>query len=253
MKDKINLSICTVVHNEEARIPDYLSRIAGRAEEIIMADLGSTDRTVALSRNAGIMVYPVQWKQNRSEIKNFCMEQASGRWILFLQADERLSDEDWNQLYSMLDNPNAEEYLIYVEPAAKYGGIASPVNSLRLIRNRKEYRYQGRSYEYIPDEIIGNRRDSELRIQQVREDQSGCMEFDTNLFDAERALLLSKDLEEEPQSAYLLYQTGIALMNQGQSEDAAHYLEAARETVIIDYFYAPHLYKCLAWSYLAVE
>lgn len=253
MKNKVNLSICAVVHNEEAGIRDYLSWIRGRAEEIILIDLGSTDRTVELSRNAGITVYSVQWNKNRSEIKNFCMEQASGRWVFFLQTDERLSDEHWNQLYSMLDNPNAEEYLVYVEPYAQSNGIVSPVDSLRLVRNRQEYRYQGRSYEYIPDEIIGNRRDSNLRIEKVREDKNGSTEFDYPLFDAERALLLSKDLEENPQSHYLLYRTGIVLMNQGQTEEAAHYLEAARETVLSDYFYAPHLYKCLVWCYLTEE
>lgn len=253
MKDKINLSICTVIYNDETRIHDYLSRIEGRAGEVLLIDLGSTDRTVELCRTAGVAVYPVHWKKNRSEIKNFCMDQASGRWIFFLRTDERMSDEHWNRLYSMLDNPNAEEYLVDVELSANYDGIVSPVDSLRLIRNRKEYRYQGRSYEYIPDEIIGNRRDSELRIQKVREDQNGCVEFAENLFDAERALLLTIDLEENPQSAYLLYRTGMKLLNQGKPEEAAHYFETAKEHVIADYFFAPHLYKCLAWSYLSVE
>jgi glycosyltransferase involved in cell wall biosynthesis len=254
MSERMKLSICTMVYHDEARILDYLKSIQGRADEIIFADLGSTDKTMEHIRNAGAKAYPFKWNESRSEVKNFCMEQASGTWILFLQPDERMQEEHWKQLALLLQNPNAEEYLIYVDQGIERG-IVSPADSLRLVRNRKEYRYHCRSYEYIPDEMIGNRKDTDLRIHKARGGrESTCAEKGhVNIFEAEQSELLFIDLKENPQSAYLQYRYGIELLNQNEMEAGARSLEIARKTANADYFYTPHLYKCLAWSYLNLD
>lgn len=254
MSDRMTLSICTVVYNDELRISDYLKSIQGKAHEIVIVDLGSTDRTMEHIRNAGAKAYPFKWTESRSEVKNFCMERASGTWILFLQPDERMQEEHWEQLVLLLQNPNAEEYLIYVDHGIERR-IVSPADSLRLIRNRKEYRYRCRSYEYIPDEIIGNRKDTDLRIHKAIGDRESICAHNVqaNLFEAEQSGLLLKDLKENPQSAYLHYRYGIELLNQKQLGTAAQTLEIARKITIDDYFYTPHLYKCLAWSYLTID
>ena len=61
------------------------------ADEILVVDSGSTDRTVELARKLGARVVETVWRGYAKQ-KNFAAEQASHDWILSLDADESLSE-----------------------------------------------------------------------------------------------------------------------------------------------------------------
>lgn len=86
------LSICIITLNEEHNLPRLLRSVEGLAEEIVVVDSGSTDRTVEIARAAGARVLGRTWI-NYGEQKNFAASQASEDWILFLDADEEASEE----------------------------------------------------------------------------------------------------------------------------------------------------------------
>jgi glycosyltransferase involved in cell wall biosynthesis len=88
----VRLSICIITRNEELNLPRLLQSIEGVAEELVVVDSGSTDRTVEIARAAGARVLGRTWS-NYGEQKNFAASQASEDWILFLDADEELSEE----------------------------------------------------------------------------------------------------------------------------------------------------------------
>jgi len=83
------LSVCVITLNEEDRIGDCLSSIAF-ADEIVVVDSGSTDRTVAIAREHGARVIVRGWPGSVAQ-KNFALEQAATDWVLCLDADERVS------------------------------------------------------------------------------------------------------------------------------------------------------------------
>jgi glycosyltransferase involved in cell wall biosynthesis len=84
------LSACIITLNEEHNLPRALASLQGIADEIIVVDSGSTDRTEEIARKYGAGFFVRAWT-NYSEQKNFAAACATNDWILSLDADEELS------------------------------------------------------------------------------------------------------------------------------------------------------------------
>ena len=85
------LSVAIITLNEERNLPDCLRRLSF-ADEIVVVDSGSTDRTRELAEAAGarVIVHPFA---GHIEQKNYALAQCRHEWVLSLDADERLSPE----------------------------------------------------------------------------------------------------------------------------------------------------------------
>lgn len=96
------LSVCLITLNEERNLARALRSINGIADEIVVVDCGSQDRTQEIARAHGAKVVVRGWT-NFAEQKNLAAAAASNNWILSLDADEELSDGlrksllDWKQ------------------------------------------------------------------------------------------------------------------------------------------------------------
>jgi glycosyltransferase involved in cell wall biosynthesis len=85
------LSVTIVAWNEEERLRACLESV-GWADEILVVDAESTDKTVLLAREFTDKVWVRPWPGFAVQ-KNFALEQASGDWMLSLDADERVTPE----------------------------------------------------------------------------------------------------------------------------------------------------------------
>jgi glycosyltransferase involved in cell wall biosynthesis len=83
-------SACLITSNEEQNLPRALNSVQGVADEIVVVDCGSTDRTAEIARERGAKVVTRAWT-NFAEQKNAAAAAASNDWILSLDADEELS------------------------------------------------------------------------------------------------------------------------------------------------------------------
>lgn len=86
------LSICIVVQNEEDNLPRALQSARGIADEIIVVDGGSTDRTQQVAREFGARVF-LRAFTDHADQKNYAASLAASEWIFLLDADEQLSEE----------------------------------------------------------------------------------------------------------------------------------------------------------------
>ena len=86
------LSVCLVAQNEEENLPRVLKSVAGVAEEVVVVDGGSGDRTQEVAREHGAKVFYRAFT-NHADQKNYAASLATNDWILLLDADEELSDE----------------------------------------------------------------------------------------------------------------------------------------------------------------
>lgn len=84
------LSISIITKNEEERLPRCLASVAGLAEELIVLDSGSTDRTEQIAREAGAVFVHQEWLGYRDQ-KNAALGLCTRPWVLALDADEALS------------------------------------------------------------------------------------------------------------------------------------------------------------------
>jgi glycosyltransferase involved in cell wall biosynthesis len=83
---KLPISVIMIARNEEANITRAVDSVAF-AEDVVVVDAESTDRTVALATAAGARVVSRAWT-SFSDQRNFSLAQAKNTWVLVLDADE---------------------------------------------------------------------------------------------------------------------------------------------------------------------
>jgi glycosyltransferase involved in cell wall biosynthesis len=131
------LSVAIITLNEEANLARTLKSV-GWAEEIIVVDSGSTDRTCEIAESFGAKVIRREWPGFAAQ-KNFAISQCTGTWILSLDADEELSRELQMQIRTLLPtNPPIDAFFLYRRNLflgrwIKHGGFY-PDPKLRLFR-----------------------------------------------------------------------------------------------------------------------
>ena len=85
------LSVILITRNEEANLEDCLASLDGIAQQLVVVDANSSDRTVEIAQNYGATIaQPSDWPGFGPQ-KNRALELATGDWILSLDADERLT------------------------------------------------------------------------------------------------------------------------------------------------------------------
>jgi glycosyltransferase involved in cell wall biosynthesis len=89
---KMKLSAVIITFNEEDRLPDALASLQGVADEIVVVDSYSTDRTAEIARQARTTFYQNRF-EDYGQQKNFALQKAGHDWIINLDADERVSPE----------------------------------------------------------------------------------------------------------------------------------------------------------------
>ena len=100
--NRATLSVIVVAMNEAHDIRDCLESVRGLAMETIVFDSGSTDGTPALCRELGARVFETDWPGDGPQ-KNRALAQATGDWVLCLDADERVGDELRREIERLLD------------------------------------------------------------------------------------------------------------------------------------------------------
>lgn len=86
------ISACLVTFNEEHNLPRALASLAGVADEIVVVDSGSTDRTVEIAKAGGVSFFQRPFT-NHADQKNYAASCAGNDWIFLLDADEEFSNE----------------------------------------------------------------------------------------------------------------------------------------------------------------
>ena len=103
------LSISIIACNEEANIARCLRSAAGLAEEIIVVDSGSKDRTREIAAEHGAQVVHQDWLGHRDQ-KNVALKLCTRPWVLALDCDEELSPELRASIEAFFRDGSSERY-----------------------------------------------------------------------------------------------------------------------------------------------
>jgi glycosyltransferase involved in cell wall biosynthesis len=98
---RVPLSVCILTRDEEANLPDCLASVSGLADEILVVDSGSTDRTLEIAREAGARTIETDWPGFPVQRKR-AIDAAAHDWVLVLDADERPSPELRDEIATVL-------------------------------------------------------------------------------------------------------------------------------------------------------
>lgn len=105
---KISVVINTL--NEEKNLPRVLASVKKFADEIVVVDMKSDDKTVDIAKKAGVKVYEYKRTGYVEPARNFAIGKATGEWILILDADEQLPKSLAKKLKEIVKNPSANYY-----------------------------------------------------------------------------------------------------------------------------------------------
>lgn len=103
-----DISVVISAYNEEENIVDCIQSVKDIANEVIVVDNNSEDRTAEIAKKAGAVVFQRENNPMLNVNKNFGFSKAKSKWILCLDADERVSDELAWEIKQIKKNENAE-------------------------------------------------------------------------------------------------------------------------------------------------
>jgi len=144
------LSLCMIVKNEEKNIGECLKSAQGLADEIIIADTGSTDKTVEIAQSYGAKIEHITWNNDFSAARNHSISKATSRWIIWLDADDRLPKKTVEELRQKLsgETPN-KVFSLVVCNSADEGKTGVRVSQIRVFPNNPKIRFESRIHEQI--------------------------------------------------------------------------------------------------------
>ena len=176
VEKKPALSLCMIVKDEEDCLARCLMSAMPVADEIVIVDTGSTDRTKAIAKTFGAKVYDFEWTDDFSEARNLSLSKATGDWILVLDADETISALDYDRLTRIVknnaDHPPAYSIMTrnYVKPPYVVGWTCNngeypdeeegtgwyPSWKVRLFPNESRIRFENPVHEFVHDSLKRN-------------------------------------------------------------------------------------------------
>lgn len=149
----MKLSVIVLAKNEEKIIRDCLESVEW-ADEIILVDSGSTDKTPEIAKKMGVKVIDIpSQKLEFAKWRNKGLEAAQGEWVLYVDADERVTPELKREIKALIRGaPSAAAYEIprknfYLGKELRYGG-AWPDYVRRLFLKRKLKRWVNELHEH---------------------------------------------------------------------------------------------------------
>ena len=184
------LSVALIVKNEADVIARCLDSVKG-ADEIVVVDTGSTDKTKNIAYTRTGKIYDFKWGDHFAETRNFALSKCTNDWVLSIDADEYL-DKDVI--------PRLKELMFTINDSIKLK-MKSSNNSYhmpRLFRNRPEIKWVGRVHETIS---VNSGDVSDIGITYTSSP--------AHALDPERNLrMLEKAQQEEPHNSRTLYYLG---------------------------------------------
>ncbi len=149
--ERSKLSVAIITYNEEDIIERCIRSVQEIADQIVVVDSGSTDRTREIAESLGAEVHTRDFDDFSSQ-KNFALEKCRSEWILFLDADEVVTNELRNSIKRALQKPKAEGYKIN-RRLYYFGDILrralQPEWRLRLVNRNAEPRWTGKIHEEL--------------------------------------------------------------------------------------------------------
>ena len=134
------LSVAIIARDEERHIADALRSVVGLADEVlVLLDTRTSDATAQIAESHGARVVAAQWR-NFSAQRNLALGMCQAEWVLFLDADERVTTELFAEIQRVLAARHAtpagywipRQNLFFGRPAR--GGGWYPDHQLRLLR-----------------------------------------------------------------------------------------------------------------------
>jgi glycosyltransferase involved in cell wall biosynthesis len=210
------LSLAMIVKNESRCLARCLQSVRGIADEIVIADTGSTDETTNIAREFGATILTFDWIGDFAAARNFAIDQTMGDWILVLDADEWAGEALAKEIPEFTRGKLAVGLLKIVSDFRRNNQIFRSQSFVARLFPRGAH-FKGRIHEQLISPLPRGQLRGELWHDGYLEKQK----WDRNI------KLLSAELERDPDNVYFLFQLALEHNSIGQPEKAFDCLQKA--------------------------
>lgn len=243
-----SVSLCMIVRNEADNLRPCLEPVRNLCDEVVVVDTGSTDTSREVAASLGARVVDFEWCDDFSAARNESLGHATGDWIFWMDADDRLDQVNVQRLGELFRQVGAREraYMMPCISLPQYP--VDPVIVLphcRLFRRHPQIRWQRRVHEQVVPTIerLGHEIvDANVEITHVGYSDAAQMRRKIN-----RDLrLLRMDYATDPTDSGTLFNLGMVNLRLGQNSEALTYLLACLKYNTSSGDWVRRLYSSLA-------
>jgi|GEM_PF-399235 len=134
-----------IVKNEEENLPRALTSIRDIADELIVVDTGSKDRTVEIARGFGAKVFHFDWCDDFSAARNESLRHATKDYILWLDGDDEFKSNYPGELRKILKMHRGKAFHFLVQ--LLFENRKDEYYQVRMFPRRKDILFEGRVHE----------------------------------------------------------------------------------------------------------
>lgn len=148
----MTISLCMIVKNEEKVLARCLDSAKDIADEIVIIDTGSTDKTKEIARKYTNNVYDFKWVLDFSKARNYSFSKATKDYIMWLDADDVISKENKEKLLELKKNMDGKTdiyFLKYNTGFDENGNVNFSYYRERILKRENNYKWIGAIHEVI--------------------------------------------------------------------------------------------------------
>jgi GT2 family glycosyltransferase/tetratricopeptide (TPR) repeat protein len=255
------ISLCMIVKNEERVLADCLRSATPFFKEVLVLDTGSEDRTKEIATSFGAQVSEFAWCNDFSAARTTSMQNASGDWIMWLDADDTLPLESGEVIQEAVLNASPD-VLGFVVPVqfVEQDGVGTSVDHVKVFRNLPGLIWEGRIHEQILPSLrrraveLGLPHQSIVRLP-ARVLHTG---YDTSVEGQARKrdrddTLLKLDLADRPDHPFVLFNLGMTEHFHGHHEMAVSWLTRCIEVSPVQESHVRKAYALMVGSLIRLE
>ncbi len=145
-------SVCMIVKNEEEVLERCLQCITSFADEIIIVDTGSTDKTKEIASKYTHHIYDFPWCNDFSKARNFSFSKASKDFIMWLDADDIILKEDQQKLCELKKRISDTVSMVMMKYHTAFDKEGNPTFTFyreRLLNRKMNHQWNGAVHEAI--------------------------------------------------------------------------------------------------------
>jgi tetratricopeptide (TPR) repeat protein len=172
------LGLSMIVRDGEATLARCLESVRPLADEIVIADTGSSDRTREVAVEHGVRIFSIAWENDFARARNQALEEVHTDWVLSLDADEMLDPESLRVVPELLSRATIAGYNVPIRnyvltlnervwdrepqpntsrlPAASGYPAYIEHENVRLFRRQAEIYFEGRVHETVGARVLGS-------------------------------------------------------------------------------------------------
>lgn len=149
----ISLSLCMIIKDEEEVLARCLECVNKIVDEIIIVDTGSSDSSKEIAKKYTKYVYDFVWTDDFSEARNFSFSKATKDYIMWLDADDILSEKDQVNLLKLKQVLDPQIDVIYMKYNMTSNEKKRKIESIfwreRIVKREKGFKWRGPVHEHI--------------------------------------------------------------------------------------------------------